>query len=443
MGDVLVRDGRVAAIERNLSLEEADVIDARGAIVMPGFVDSHRHLWEGVIRNALPDATLVDYLVEVNGRLGTVYRPQDAYIGTLISALGALNAGVTSILDWSHIQNTPAHTEAVIAALTESGIRAVFAYGPPSNGKGPWWLQHGHEYPQAVRQLRSSHFNSQDQRLTLAVAAAGPEIAPVEFAAQEWRVARDIGARIAVHVGTGPMGRLGKLEAFGRTETLGPDTTYIHCSGLNAHEWQMIADTGGSVSLSGAIEMQMGHGSPPVQAALDYGLAPSLSVDVECSQPGDMFGQMRMAFALQRMTAHELTLAGKTAPRLMTTRDVLSWATINGAVANGLASQVGRLSPGMQADVIILRADCINVMPLNNAYGAIVLAMDTSNVDTVIVGGQMLKRGGQLLGIDMQRIKRELNSSRDHVMTTAGYELSPTAATICNKHTYASLARPK
>jgi 5-methylthioadenosine/S-adenosylhomocysteine deaminase len=224
---------------------------------------------------------------------------------------------------------------------------------------------------------------------------------------------------------------------------LGPDTTYIHCSNLNQREWQLIADSGGSVSLSGPIEMQMGHGSPPVQTALDHGLAPSLSVDVECSQPGDMFGQMRLAFALQRMSVHEAALAGRTPPRLVTTRDIVRWATTNGAAANGLASKVGRLSPGMQADIVILQADRINVMPLNNAYGAIVLGMDTSNVDTVIVAGRLLKREGQLLGVDMHRIKRDLNSSREHVLSTAGYDLSPTAATICNKHTFASLAKPK
>ena len=434
-GDVLVRDGVIETIGGRLDVGDAEVIDASDCIVMPGFVDSHRHLWEGVLRNLLPDSTLFDYLVEVNGRLGPAYRPRDAYLGTLVSALGALSAGVTTVLDWSHIQNTPDHTEAVIAALRESGIRAVFAYGPPSNGKGPWWLQPAHAFPEAVRLLGGRHFNTDDQLLTLAIAASGPEIAPFEHAAREWRAARDVGARIAVHVGTGAMGRLGKLGAFGTAGWLGPDTTYIHCGGLNDTEWRMIADTGGAVSLSVPIEMQMGHGVPPIQAALDHGLTPSLSVDVECNQPGDFFSQMRSAFALQRMFAHERAFDNaQPPPALATTRDAVRWATINGAAANGLSHRTGSLSIGKQADIILLRTDLINVMPLNNAYGAVALGMDTSNVDTVIVDGRIMKRHGRLVGVDQARLQQDLNAARTHVLSSCGYDLSPTAATICNHH---------
>ena len=438
IGDLLIRDGLIEKVAASIDIKGVRIIDASGMIVMPGFVDSHRHLWEGVIRNLLPDATLLDYLVEVNGRLGPTYRAEDVYIGTLVSALGALNAGVTTVLDWSHIQNSPEHTEAAIEALTESGVRGVFAYGPPSNGKGPWWLQEGHGHPDAVRALHARHFNSEDQLLTLAVAASGPEIAPFEAAAREWRAARDVGARIAVHVGSGPMGQLGKLEAFGRAGMLGPDTTYIHCSGLNETEWSMIADTGGAVSISAPIEMQMGHGTPPVQAAIDHGLLPSLSVDVECNQPGDFFGQMRGIFGMQRLLVHEKALKEQSAPSLVTAREVVRWATLGGARANGLERKVGSLTVGKQADVIMLRTNTINVMPLNNAYGAVVLGMDTSNVDTVIVAGRIIKLQGKLLGVDIGSIERAVGTAREHVLRTAGYSTSPTASTVCDRHSTAS-----
>lgn len=434
-GDVLVMDGRVAAVGPDLKHDEARIIDASGTIVMPGFVDTHRHLWEGVIRNLLPDCTLMDYLVEVNGRLGPAYRPQDARIGNLVSALGALNAGVTTVLDWSHIQNTPEHSEATIEGLRESGIRAVFAYGPPSNGKGPWWKQPDHAFPEGISKLRGAHFNSDDQLLTLALAAFGPEIVPFEFAEREWRAARDAGARIAVHVGAGPMGKLGKLGQFASNGLLGPDTTYIHCGGLNETEWKLIADTGGAVSLAGPVEMQMGHVAPPVLAAVRHGLAPSLSVDVECSQPGDFFTQMRSIFSIQRMLVHEKMMAGEAdVPPLMTAREILKWATVNGAAANGLGRKVGSLSVGKQADLIMLRTDQINVMPLNNAWGSIVLGMDTSNVDTVMVAGRIVKANGQLVGIDLGALRRDIEGSRDHVLSTAGYANSPTAPTPCNVH---------
>ena len=433
-GDVLVVDGRIAAVAPAIAHAEAEVIDASGTIVMPGFVDTHRHLWEGVIRNLLPDATLLDYLAEVNGRLGPTYRPEDARLGNLVSALGALNAGVTTVLDWSQIQNTPEHTEATIAGLRESGIRAVFAYGPPSNGK-PVFEQPDHAYPGGIARLRARHFNSDDQLLTLALAALGPEQAPLEFTEQEWRAARDVGARIAVHVGTGPQGREGKLAAFGKKIPLGPDTTYIHCGGLNETEWKMIADTGGAVSISGPIEMQQGHGSPAVLTALKHGLTPGLSVDVECTQPGDFFSQMRSVLSLQRMWVFEQRLKWfSKADSLMTARDVLKWATVNGAAANGLGSKVGSLGVGKQADLIMLRTDTINVMPLNNAYGAVVLGMDTSNVDTVLVAGRVVKRDGRLIGCDVAALNRGIEAAREHVLSVAGYSTSPTARTACDQH---------
>ena len=437
-GDVLIRDGLIKAVAASIDATDAHEIDATGMIVMPGFVDSHRHLWEGVIRNLLPDSTLLDYLVEVNGRLGPTYRAEDVHIGTLVSALGALNAGVTTVLDWAHIQNSPDHTEASIAALKEAGIRAVFAHGPPSNGKGPWWLQEGHGHPDAVRALHARHFNSEDQLLTLAVAASGPEIAPFEAAAREWQAARDVGARIAVHVGSGPMGQLGKLEAFGRAGMLGPDTTYIHCSALNETEWSMIADTGGAVSISAPIEMQMGHGTPPVQAAIDHGIVPSLSVDVECNQPSDFFSQMRGVFGMQRVLVHEKALRKQPAPSLVTAREVVRWATLGGARANGLERKVGSLTVGKQADVVLLRTNAINVMPLNNACGAVVLGMDTSNVDTVIVAGRIVKSQGSLVGVDIGSIERSVQAAREHVLRSAGYSMSPTAATVCDRHSTAS-----
>lgn len=433
--DLLIADGTIVAVEPDLSVDDAEVIDAADAIVMPGFVDSHRHLWEGLLRNLLPDSTLMDYLVEVNGRLGAVFRPEDAETGTLLGALAALNAGVTTVLDWSHIQNTPDHTEATISGLKASGIRAVFGYGPPSNGLGPFWMQPGHAYPDALSGVRARHFSSESQLLTLALAAVGPEVGPFDQVEREWRAARDAGARIAVHVGTGAAGRVGKLGKFAATGLLGSDTTYIHGGGLTDDEWRLIADTGGAVSLSVPIEMQMGHGGPAIQAALDHGLAPSLSVDVECNQPADFFTQMRAAFAAQRGAENERRLSGSAAERpLVTTREVVRWATVNGAAANGLSHAVGSLTPGKRADVIVLKTNRINTLATNNAYGSVVLSMDTSNVDTVLVDGRIVKRGGQLVGVDLAALQRRAELAREHVLLTSGYNPSVTAPTISDVH---------
>src|SRR5690606_25950011 len=204
-----------------------------------------------------------------------------AYIGDLVSALGALNAGVTTVLDWSHIGNSPEHTDAAIAGLREAGIRAVYAYGSGTPGPSNRW-------PADIRRLRAEHFLSSDDLLTLAIAAGSNPA--------DWTLAREVGAFVSVHV----VGNLGPVD-----DVMGPDVTYIHCTNLPDDAWRRIADTDGHVSIAAPIEMQMSHGVPPVQAALDHGIRPSLSVDVETQMAGDMFTQMRTVFALQRMQALE------------------------------------------------------------------------------------------------------------------------------------------
>ena len=259
-------------------------------------------------------------------------RPEDVRIGDLVSALGAINAGVTTVLDWSHIGNSPAHTDAAIQGLRESGIRAVYAFGGGTGGPQ-------NQYPDDIRRLRKQYFSSSDQLLTLAMASG--------MTAAEWAVARDVGASISVHAG----GTLAGLE-----KVLGPDVTYIHCNTFTEQAWKMVADSGGHVSISCPIEMEMGHGIPPIQPALDHKLAPSLSVDVETQMPGDLFTQMRAVFTLQRMQALARQRANdKAAPALLTVRDVIGFATINGARANHLDRKIGTLTPGKDADIIMLR----------------------------------------------------------------------------------------
>ncbi len=192
---------------------------------------------------------------------------------------------------------------------------------------------------------------------------------------------------------------------MGEAGLLGPDTTYIHCTTLNDTEIQMIVDTGGTVSLASPVEMMMGHGMPPIQKFLDRGLRPSLSIDVETNVPGDMFNQMRSVLTLQR------ALAAAEGKPPISTREVLEWATVEGARANGLESKVGTLTPGKKADIIMLRTDRMNVTPLNDPATAVVAGMDTGNVDTVLIGGRVMKRHGKLLHVDWPAVKRTVVES--------------------------------
>jgi len=419
--DVLIDGTKIAAIGPNLTAEGAEAIDASNMIVMPGFIDSHRHVWEGILRNIGTDVPLegdASYLAFILNTLAPVYRPEDAYVGDLVGLYGAIDAGITTILDWSHIQATREHGDAVIRALQESGIRAVFAYGYP------WWKYPDENQDQWIRDIAKQYFSSKDQLLTFGLASPGPEFIPFEIAKSQWELARELGARLTVHVGVGTAGKRGKLGEMGKAGLLKDDTTYIHCTTLSDDEIQMIVDSGGTVSLASPVEMMMGHGMVPIQKCLDRGLRPSLSIDVETNVPNDMFTQMRSVIALQHALLFEKKLAGEgNVPEPLTTRDLIEFATIEGARANGLADKTGTLTPGKEADIIMLRTDKPNIFPINDPIGAVVWGMDTSNVDSVFVAGKALKRNGQLLGVDVNRLQQKAYECRDYVVSKSGFKL--------------------
>lgn len=297
-------------------------------------------------------------------------------------------------------------------------MRVVFAYGHPR------WGDSVPEHDENFRRLAKDTFSSQDQLLTLALASPGPEFISFEHAKAHWELAQSVNARISTHVGVGTFGKHGKLQKMGEAGLLGSDTTYIHCTTLNDTEIQMIVDTGGTVSISAPVEMMMGHGMMPTQKFLDRGLRPSLSVDVETNVPGEMFTQMRTILSLQRAMVFDRRLGGEgRAPDFLNARDALEFATVEGARALGLERRIGTLTPGKEADIIMLNTNRINVMPVNDPVGAVVWGMDTSNVDSVFVAGKVLKRHGKLLGFDLKQIEKRVYESRDYIMQTAGVKV--------------------
>jgi len=416
--DVLVEGKKITAVKPNISAPNAQVIDAGKCIVMPGFVDTHRHMWEGFLRNSLPDGSLADYIALIQKKFGANFVPEDVYIANLLSTLGCIDVGVTTVLDWSHIQNSPEHTDAAIKGLQESGVRSVFAYGYPQTASGNWKDAPKNQYPGDIGRLRKQYFNSDDQLTTLFLASPGGVPADI---VQIWKAARDVGARITIHVGVGEFGRSAFLEKVHAIEPLKSDTTYVHCCTLNDTEWKLIKDSGGTISLASYVEKLMGHGNPPVQKAIDMGIRPSLSVDVETSVPNDFFNQMRSVFSQQKNEVWARKLSGdKNPPKFLTVREALEFATIEGARANGLEKKVGSLTPGKEADIILLRTDQLNVMPMNNAVGAVVTSMGPQNVDTVLIAGKVMKRNGKLVGVDMNRIARLGEQAKARVYKAAG-----------------------
>jgi 5-methylthioadenosine/S-adenosylhomocysteine deaminase len=418
-GDLLIADDRIAAVGPDLDAGDAEVVDASSCIVIPGFIDSHRHTWETVIRGIAPDVNLAGYFDVVLDQLAPAYRPEDVYAGNYLGSLEAIDAGVTTVLDWSHISNTPEHSDEAIRGLRDAGLRAVYCYGNPNTSLADWWYTSTLEAPEDIRRVREQYFSSDDGLLTLAMGTRGPGFCTPEVVRHDWQLAREVGAPISVHVGMGPYaGRFSMVMQLDELKLLGPDTIYIHCNYLSDEEFKLVAETGGKVSIAPTVEMIMGHGTPPTAKALEHGLRPSLSIDVVTTVPGDMFTQMRFLFAQDRLLAHEAAFeaGNEVEPALLSSRDVLEFATIEGARVCGLDDRTGSLTPGKQADVVVLRCDHTNTYPIIDPVSTVVLQADTRNVDTVFVAGRALKRDGRLVDADLRRGRDLAAASLDYLL---------------------------
>jgi cytosine/adenosine deaminase-related metal-dependent hydrolase len=420
-GDVLIEDGRIAAIQPSIEAD-AEVIDASGRIVIPGFIDTHRHTWETAIRNCAPNATLDDYFVEVLDTFAPLYRAEDVYASNLAGSLECLNAGITTLVDWSHINNTPDHPDAAVSALKETGIRAQYAYGSANTSLAKYWFNSAEAIPaDDVRRIRETYFSSDDGLLTMGLATRGPGFCQDDVVKAEWALARELGIPLTIHVAMGRLaGRFAMVEQLDRLGLLGPDTTYIHCCYFSEHEWQRVADTGGTISIAAQVELQMGHGWPPVNKSYQFGLRPSLSVDVVTTVPGDMFTQMRAAFGAERSRVNATCWEANTAvpDTMLTVRQMLEMATINGAHVAGLEDKTGSLTPGKRADVVLVDARGINVAPVIDPVAAVVLCADVSNIETVIVDGVVRKRDGKLLA-DVDGARAKVEAARDFLVEAA------------------------
>lgn len=387
-GDLLIDGDRIAGVGTALRAPDgAETIDARGRILIPGFVDTHRHMWQGILRGIAPAHTFPQYMDNILGDHGPAMTPHQLYVGNLLSARAALASGVTTIQDISNIQDTPGHSDALVTALTESGIRAVFAYGKSF----PKISAEGTVLPEDVRRVRGELLGDPHALVTMALVAEGgsdeEELANVALARElDVPVSRHFSSRqSAAH-----LRELGAIR---------PGTTFIHANGLSAEELAVIADSGSSVSVSPAIEMIMGHGYPMIAPALARrDLLVSLSVDVEVTVAGDMFTQLRAAYQAGRHAQHPAMLALDDPisdnPTGITVRDVLRMATLDGARSLGLDDRTGSLTPGKQADLVVLRADRPDVAPVHDPYSTVVLQMDRAHIDSVVVAGRDHVRAG-------------------------------------------------
>jgi 5-methylthioadenosine/S-adenosylhomocysteine deaminase len=424
--DMLVEQGRIAAIANELPPEGCRVVEASGMIAIPGLVDTHRHTWQSLIRGVAADWTLAEYWQGVRAVFGPLYTPEDVYAANLLGALEAIDAGVTTLVDFAHIMNSPEHADAAIQGLADAGGRAVFCHGTPTDEDAPaWYVQSEMPHSEDIRRIRSRYFSSDDQLLTLALAARGPQNCTLDTTERDWRLARELGIPITVHTGSGKWGLVRPIEQLESRGLLGADSVYVHCNSLSDDELALIARSGGAVSIAPEVEMHMGHGYPATGRLLRAGIRPSLGVDVVTGVGGDLFATMRVCLAAERAKVNEAALeAGASVDHVeVKTEDVLSFATIEGARAFGLDSKIGTLTPGKQADIVLLRADLPNLYPLNNPIAAVTLAATPANVDTVIVAGRILKEGGELRAVNAQAVRQVAEEARNRLFEKAGISI--------------------
>jgi cytosine/adenosine deaminase-related metal-dependent hydrolase len=422
-GDVLIDGRTIAAVAPHLEVTDCEVIDATRCIVAPGLVDSHRHVWQSILRFIAPDWSHADYFHAIRGIFGARFGPDEMYVANLLGALEALDSGITTMLDWCHNINSPEGADAAIQGLVDSGQRAVFAYGNSNDEWNP--LPNHKPLSEDARRVRSEHFTSDDQLVTMAVCLRGPQFSTIEATRADFALARDIAVPIEITVGAGRWStRVQPVKVLEREGLLDGDVTYVHCNTLDDEEISLIAESGGCASISPEVEMSMGLGYPATGRLLGAGVAPTPSVDVVTHVSPDLFSVMRVALAAERSRLHEEARSRdeEITELQLTAEDMLRFATTEGARAVRQEDKIGRLTPGMEADIVVVDTNALGMFPLNNPVGTLVYGTRASDVRDVFVRGELVKKNGSLVGVNVPRLRVMAEAARDRILQGTGFE---------------------
>ncbi|WP_158588007.1 amidohydrolase family protein [Actinomadura logoneensis] len=418
-GAVLIEGDRIAAVARDAAEfagVDAEVIDARGGLVLPGMVDSHRHTWMSLMRALSADQSLPEFLATTFYGTGSFLTAADLGTAALVGALEALDAGVTTIMDCADCVNTPEHADAAIASLREAGIRAVYAYGMQRYDYSPTPFT-GHADRLADLARVRGVLADDSATVTAGVLLSDFGTLPFEHTAAEIRAAADLDVLVASHTAAATGSILLKgLRELNDHGLLRPGHVHIHCPALDPQEWRLLADTGARVTIAPETEMQMGMGFPPFRAAMDAGIAPGVSTDIVAVGSGDLFSQMRLGLQTQRMLDNDRAHRTGTMPWTidLTVRDALAWGTRDGAATLGLGDRIGSLTPGKKADLIVVRPR-MDLVRSSNPVGSVVLQSTAADVDTVLVDGEVRKRHGKLVGHDLDALRVRANAALDRI----------------------------
>jgi len=415
-GDVLVIDGKIAEVGENLSVPDGTFeIDAENGIIMPGMIDTHRHMWQSAMRGYGADWTLTQYFVWYYLEHGMKFRPEDVAAGNAVSALDAVESGVTTSVDWSHGLRTPDHGEAAYEALATSPGRFVLAYGNLAGA--PWEWSQDPAVRKVIERARddSALFGAQ-----IAFDIPGdpsfPEAPAFEFA-------RELGVNVTTHAGVWGATNDDGIRLMYENKAMQPGYVYVHAATLNDESYQMIAATGGTVSLATESEQTCGQGYPPAHALRKHGIQASLSMDTSVWQSADMFAAMRATIGADRSWEHMHAHAkGDTITHAtLRVEEVVDWATRGGAKALGKWDQVGSLEKGKLADVVLIKNDDSPTMtPIINPYGHVVYQAGRGDVHTVMVGGELVKQNGKLVAGDLPGVRTKLENTVEYLQSELG-----------------------
>jgi len=426
-GDVLIESGRIAAIAPRLDAPDgAEVIDAAGMIVMPGLINGHLHTWQSALRGIAADWTVARYMQAMHRGLATLFRSEDIYIANLMGALNQINNGATTLVDWCHNNPTPEHTDAAIDGLAEAGIRAVFLHGSPKPNPKPG-QRHFSEISMPrheVERLRKGRFASLDQLMTFGLAILGPYYSVWDVTRADVALANELDLLCSMHVGGGTTLTAGGFERLADEGLIKSNFNVVHGNDIAPATVRRIVERGGTFTATAEIELQMGYGDPVTGLMHALGAPLSIGTDVEPAARGDMFTAMRVTLQHERNRAITETLE-KTGSRPeqmpVTCRDALAWATVQGAKIAGLERRTGSLAVGKAADIVLLSASDITMYPVRDPIGSIVMQGGVANVDTVLVEGRPMKRGGKLLYPRLEEKMAALRRSGDRILTDFGY----------------------
>jgi 5-methylthioadenosine/S-adenosylhomocysteine deaminase len=426
-GDVLIEDDRIVEVGRGIDAGDAQVIDASNMIVSPGMVNVHQHTWQAGVRGVVADWTMFEYSTLMHANAVGHFTPDDVRIANLCGALNQLHSGTTTLFDWHHCNATTDHTDAAIDSLEDAGIRAVYGHGQtklaPKPGEPPFSeVPHSRE---RVERLRKGRLSSDDGLITMAMCIQGVGFSVWECIEHDVRLARELGLRWSNH--TGALGvpfladdPVRRLDALG---LLGPDADFVHATNFSDDELKLIIDRGGSITVAPECECNFGHGNPVTGRVLALGGTPAFGVDVEANVSGDLFSVLRFGIQLERgMYAEANPRPTKALSPHLKTRKALEWGTIGNARAIGMADKIGSLTPGKQADIILVRGDDINTCPVHDPIQTLIFMATPFNVDTVFVAGEAKKRGGKLVYPEaaLKRKLGELAESGRRILDAAG-----------------------